>query len=83
MHQIRPPIQTQSLQPRRVDNIRLRSVVVGELPVVFDDAVFVPVALRCFEGVDDPGFLVEAADEGDGVDVVVGEYAERGPESEQ
>lgn len=39
-------------------------VVVGELAIVFDDAVLVPVALRCLEGVDDPGFLIEARDEG-------------------
>ena len=39
-------------------------IIVGELAVVFDDAVFVPVALGCFEGVDDPGFLVQALDEG-------------------
>ena len=38
-------------------------IVVGELAVVFDDAVFVPVALRCLEGIDDPGFLIEARDE--------------------
>lgn len=58
MHQIRPPIQTQPLQTWRIDDIRLRVIIIGELPVVFDDAVFVPVALRCFQGVDDPGFLV-------------------------
>ena len=47
-------------------------VVVGELSVVFDDAVFIPIALCCFEGVDDPGFLVEAVDERGQVDGEVG-----------
>lgn len=42
----------------------MRVIIVGELAVVFDDAVFVPVALGRFEGVDDPGFLVQALDEG-------------------
>jgi len=39
-------------------------IVVNELAIVFDDAVFVPVALRCLEGVNDPRFLIEARDEG-------------------
>jgi hypothetical protein len=58
MHQIRAPIQTQPFQSRRIDNIRLRMVVISELAVVFDDAVFVPVALRCLKGVNDPGLLI-------------------------